>query len=118
MFKALLNRIPAVWQALILVGLLLGASVLVNVRLFLALHDQPLREKVASQQEALDTSAKLLADANELGATLYEAAARTKSTLLAASADYAQAAKNRPLGIMCAPGPQRQGAVNRALGAK
>lgn len=118
MFKALLARIPAVWQAVFFLVLALGLSLWGNVHLFLKLHDAPLRAELAGKQEALDQSAALLKDANELGATLYEAAAHTKATLLSASADYAQAAKNRPLGVMCAPGAGRQSAVNHSLGAK
>lgn len=118
MLKALLARIPAVWQALIVALLLLAASVWCNVRQFLALHDAPLREQVASQQEALDASAALLKDARAMSSDLYVAAAHTKTTLQAASSAYDAAMQARPLGAQCAPGAPRQTAVNRSLGAK
>lgn len=107
------------WQFVVYLAAALAASVALNVYQWKRAITAPLRDQVAQQEKALDTSEQLLADAQDAAADLARAARAAAANLDGARRDYAAAAKARPLdNPQCAPGQARVDAANRALGAQ
>lgn len=113
--RARLEAFWLAWKWVLLLAIALGLSLYGNYRQFVAGIERPLKDEIRSKDEALDDSAALLSDMRTVSGELYIAASKATDNLNAASADYRAAAKDRPLGAGCAPGPGRKNAVNRTL---
>lgn len=105
------------WKWVVILAIALAASVSVNVHQWKRAITAPLREQVASKDEALKTSAALLQDVQASTRRLLSAQERVAGNLANAALSYEQAAVERPLASNCAPGQHRMDSVNRALGA-
>lgn len=109
------------WKYVAILGLALAGSMALNLHLYVSkqveLATAPLKDRVASQEQALNDSAALQATDAARAATLAKAADRATANLNASSDDWRAAARARPLAPNCAPGQGRKDAVNRALGA-
>ena len=78
----------------------------------------PLRDEIAGLESALEDSQELQKSVRESTSRLASAADAASAQLGNATEDYRSAATARPLTHpVCAPGPDRVDAVNRALGA-
>jgi hypothetical protein len=105
------------WKWVLLLLVLLGLSVWLNVHQWKQAITAPLRAEVAAKDQALDTATDLLQDGRKSEQRLLAAMDKASGQLEGASATYRQAAKNRPLDPVCAPGRGRVDSVNRMLGA-
>lgn len=105
------------WKWVVILAIALAASGWVNVWQWKRAITAPLREQVASKDEALKTSAALLQDVQASTRRLLSAQDRVAGNLATAARSYEQAAAERPLAPNCAPGQHRMDSVNRALGA-
>jgi hypothetical protein len=117
MIGARLGVLWAQWKYVAILLALLAGSAWLNLHLYVALKEAPLKIELAGKDEALSNSAALLASTQERAHVLATAADRATANLNASSDDYRSAARARPLPANCAPGQARVGAVNRALGA-
>jgi hypothetical protein len=109
------------WKYVAILGALLCGSLWLNLHLYVSkkveLATAPLKDRVASQEQALNDCAALQAADAARAEGLAKAADRATANLSAAGDDYRAAARQRPLALYCAPGQGRKDAVNRALGA-
>lgn len=107
------------WQFVVYLAAALAVSLYGNYWQWKRAITAPLRDQVAQQEKALDTSEQLLSDAQKAAQDLARAARAASDQLDASRRDYAAAAKARPLdNPQCAPGQARVDAANRALGAQ
>lgn len=114
------NRLTAwlgAWKYVLILAVLLAGSLWLNVHQWKQAITAPLRDQVAGLEQAQETAAGLIADGQARERGLLEAAGAVESRLRSAGKAYRAAAAAQPLPILCAPGPDRMDATNRALGA-